>query len=237
MLWVVRDTLNAEIIEQDEAVWPNPEQWQHEPETIAAVWQQTVFTQKYDAIEVLHYNPWLTFVPAALYDADFKTHYLQWNTQLFETDYIATDTLAALEMVSVYIPWVSLNNLLIDRLGKFEYQHALASWLTQFIPKSRWDFDKKMTAHRLDEQLDLVVTQNGKLILYNSFLVQSPEDILYYILFTAEQLQLNPELFSLQLLGEWPSQEGSFDLLYKYIRHVELAESTQISPFALLFEP
>jgi len=43
-----------------------------------------------------------------------------------------------------------------------------------------------------NKHFEIVVIANNKLILYNSFKYQTKEDYIYYILFTAEQLELNP---------------------------------------------
>jgi Protein of unknown function (DUF3822) len=66
------------------------------------------------------------------------------------------------------------------------------------------------------------VVENQKLLLFNSFDYQTKEDFIYYILFTAEQLQLNPETFKLQLLGEISEESDLFKIAFKYIRNVSL---------------
>ena len=67
-----------------------------------------------------------------------------------------------------------------------------------------------------------MIVQNQKLILYNSFEYKTPQDFIYYILFTAEQLQLNPENFVLKLIGKIDETDELFKICYKYIRNVSL---------------
>ena len=62
-------------------------------------------------------------------------------------------------------------------------------------------------------------------LLYNSFEYSSKEDFIYYILFAAEQLELNPEKFELQLLGHISKDDPLFKIAYKYIRNVSLLEN------------
>jgi len=59
-------------------------------------------------------------------------------------------------------------------------------------------------------------------LLFNSFEYQTKEDFIYYILFTAEQLKLNPETFKLQLLGEISEESDLFKIAYRYIRNISL---------------
>ena len=69
---------------------------------------------------------------------------------------------------------------------------------------------------------EIIVIQNQKLQLFNSFDYKTPEDFIYYILFTAEQLQLNPENFKLELLGTILEIDSYYAMAYKYVRNVSL---------------
>jgi hypothetical protein len=51
-----------------------------------------------------------------------------------------------------------------------------------------------MTVHFSEGHFEIIVIQNQKLLLFNSFDYQTP-DFIYYVLFTAEQLSLNPKTF------------------------------------------
>jgi hypothetical protein len=80
-----------------------------------------------------------------------------------------------------------------------------------------------MTVHFSEGHFEIIVIQNQKLLLFNSFDYQTPEDFIYYVLFTAEQLSLNPENFPLELIGNIDS-EIFFKIAYKYIRNVSLMD-------------
>ena len=54
--------------------------------------------------------------------------------------------------------------------------------------------------------------------------MQTLLDFIYYILFVAEQLQLNPEQFSLELLGDITEESALFLIAYKYIRNTKLMD-------------
>ena len=71
---------------------------------------------------------------------------------------------------------------------------------------------------------EIVVVQNQHLLLYNTFEYKTPEDLIYYLLFTAEQLNLNPEVFKLEFLGNIAEEDAYFKIAYKYIRNVSLLD-------------
>ncbi len=177
---------------------------------------------RYDEIVVIHSNNLSTFVPIALFDEEFLGSYLQYNTKVFETDFFTFDTLDKYEMNNVYIPYVNMNNFFIDQYGSFEYKHANSILVSKLLDISKNNEERKMFVHVSETHFEIVVVQNQKLHLYNSFEYKTPEDFIYYILFTAEQLQLNPEHFRLEFLGTIVESDALYQIAYKYIRNVAL---------------
>ena len=178
----------------------------------------------YDEILVIHNNNLSTFVPEPLFDENFLGSYLQYNTKVFETDFFAFDEISNYQMNAVYIPYVNINNFFIDQFGAFDYKHANSILVSKLLVASKNKDDKKMFVHINTGHFEIIVVQNQKLLLFNSFDYNSPEDFLYYILFTAEQLNLNPENFALELIGNIDTESDYFKIAYKYIRNVSLID-------------
>ena len=176
----------------------------------------------YDDIVILHSNNLSTFVPTALFDAEYLGSYLQFNTKVFETDFFAFDELPTYEMNNVYIPYVNMNNYFIDQFGTFDYKHANTILIQKLLEVSKNNDERKMFVYVSDNHFEIVIIQNQKLQLFNSFDYKTPEDFIYYILFTAEQLHLNPESFQLELLGKITKDDSLYEIVYKYIRNVSL---------------
>lgn len=61
--------------------------------------------------------------------------------------------------------------------------------------------------------IEIALRENGDLLFYNTFAVSGDEDILYYLLFSAEQFSIKPQSLSLALAGQ--VEEGS--QLAKYL--------------------
>jgi hypothetical protein len=183
----------------------------------------------YDEILIIHSNNLCTFVPTALFDHEFLGSYLQFNTKVFETDFFTFDSLDKYEMNHVYIPYVNLNNFFIDQYGTFDYKHANTILVSKLLDFSKNKEERKMFVHVNENHFDIVVVQNQKLLLFNSFEYKTPEDFIYYILFTAEQLQLNPENFILEFLGSITENDAFYQIAYKYIRNVSLLDVSEIN--------
>jgi hypothetical protein len=186
-------------------------------------------TDKYDEILIVHSNNLSTFVPVALFDEEYLGSFLQYNTKVFETDFFTFDELPTYEMNNVYIPYVNMNNFFIDQFGSFSYKHSSTILVDKLLAFSKNIDERKMFVHVTESHFEIVVVQNQKLLLYNSYDYKTPEDFIYYILFTAEQLQLNPENFKLELLGRIEQDDEFYKIAYKYIRNISLFEQENTS--------
>lgn len=174
----------------------------------------------YDEIVVIHNNTLSTFVPTPLFDENYLGSYLQYNTKVFTTDFFAFDAIPNYEMNTVYIPYVNINNFFIDQFGSFDYKHANSILVAKILEASKNNDTKKMVVHFNTGHFEIIVVQNQQLLLFNSFEYNTPEDFLYYLLFTAEQLNLNPENFPLEILGNLTEESPFYHLAYKYIRNI-----------------
>ncbi len=183
---------------------------------------------EYDEILVLHRNNLATFVPSPLFDEGSIGSYMQYNTKVFETDFFASDTLATYSMHTVYIPYVHVNNFFIDQFGTFDYKHTNSILVSKLLDASKNNDTKTMSVHFQQTHFEILVIQNQKLLLFNSFEYQSVEDFIYYILFTAEQLNLNPDNFPLQLIGAIDTHSPYYEIAYKYIRNVHLIDLSSL---------
>lgn len=192
-------------------------------ELFASVFNEnSALRSTYDEIVILHSNNLSTFVPTALFDEEFLGSYLQYNTKVFETDFFVYDAVEKYEMNNVYIPYVNMNNFFIDQFGSFDYKHSNSILVSKLLDLSKNNEERKMFVHVSESHFEIIVLQNQQLHLCNSFDYKTPEDFIYYILFTAEQLQLNPEHFKLELLGAITEGDAFYAIAYKYIRNVSL---------------
>lgn len=181
-------------------------------------------TKEYDEIVVLHDNNLNTFVPKPLFDEQFLGSYLQYNTKVFETDFFAFDEINNYEINNVYIPYVNINNFLIDTFGTFNYKQTNSVLVSKILDLSKNVDDKQVFVHFSKDKFEIIVVQNQKLLLFNSFEYKTEIDFIYYLLFTAEQLNLNPEHFKLHLLGDISEENELFKIAYKYIRNISLLD-------------
>ena len=151
--------------------------------------------------------------------------YLNFNVKTLATDFITFDDLEALNAKNVYVPYVNINNYLFQNFGEFEYKHH-STVLIEKLLKNTTTKEKTMFVNVSKTSLDIVVLENKKLLLSNAFSYDSKEDFIYYVLFVAEQLNLDVQEFPLYLLGEITLKSKTYKITYKYIKNVSFLEST-----------
>ena len=101
---------------------------------------------------------------------------------------------------------------------EFEYKHHSSILLEKLFLQSNASLHFYVNiSHSI---FDIVVIEDAKLLFYNIFEYQTKEDFIYYVLFTLEQLELNPEETIISLLGDIDKESSLFKVLYTYVRNI-----------------
>lgn len=79
-----------------------------------------------------------------------------------------------------------------------------------------------------DHVIELMVKRDKDLLFYNIFKWDSNEDILYFLLFSIEQFQLDQSTLLLSIAANLPTSHTLFELMKKYIRHIQFVSSKAI---------
>jgi hypothetical protein len=124
-------------------------------------------------------------------------------------------------MTTVYIPFVNINNFLFNQYGSFEYYHSFSQLAELLKIQDLTNTNDKVFVHVNQNDFELLAFKKNQLQVINRFDFTTAEDFIYYILFVAEQMDLDTESFELILLGDLEKESELFDIVYKYIRHVQ----------------
>ncbi len=181
----------------------------------------TLLKQDFETVTVIHQNNLSTLVPSPLFNEEELNLYLDYNVKTLTNDYLAFDSLSQLDIKTVYIPYVNINNYLFQQFGEFEYKHHSTILIDKLVLHSKNNSEKQCFVHVSQRNFDIVIIENSNLLFYNSFTFQTKEDFIYYILFTAEQLKLNPEKFQLVFIGDIEKESELYHITYQYIRNID----------------
>ena len=178
--------------------------------------------QSFSKVQIIHDNEMQALVPSALFEEAHLSDYLKYNTKIFKTDFITYDVIQNKDAMLVYIPFVNINNYIFERFGSFEYKHSATVLIDKILQLEKNNNQKKLYINIQQTHFELIALDGNSFKLFNRFEYKSREDFIYYILFTSEQLDFNPENFKCILIGAVEDNDDLFSIAYKYIRHVSL---------------
>ena len=181
----------------------------------------SVLEQNFDNVLCIHQNELSCLVPENLFDERHLADYLKFNAKILKTDFISFDPVESISAMNVYVPLVNVNNYLFDTFGSFTFKHSssiLIDSLSQLLLVDR----ERIFININKNTFELLSFKGTQLVFYNIFQYHTPQDFIYYLLFTLEQLELNPETIKLYLVGEIQENYELYKIIYKYIRFVEV---------------
>jgi hypothetical protein len=182
----------------------------------------------YKSVLIAYEGKKTTLIPAPLFDLAERESYLQFNYRKGEEEVAFSDHLTPLDNHLVFsMPALTMNAI------RSHYPTVKIHHLTSVLIESVWiNYKNRINANRVflhlrERHFDLILFDGRQMNYCNAFPFQNAEDVAYYLIFVLEQLNLNPENIYVVLLGAVERGSGVFELLSKYVRHIEFARRNE----------
>jgi len=196
-------------------------------------------TQPFSKVRILLEQGKSTLVPEALFAEEEKRNIFEFNIaggNIKEID-LKHDHLNSIDAFGIY----QLPASMADLIGKYfpgakVFHHSTAFIQSLFLKFRNADNDKQLFVNTASSRLDILQIKNMKLDYYNSFIYNTAEDFMYYLVFVVEQLNLNPESVDMVLLGEIEKHSPLSELILKYIRHVKFIDRNADFRYSFVFD-
>jgi len=222
----IQNTQTREIVTFEEVRFRESVTLQHLVSTIDQVFKEKEkLQQPFQKVTVVYANELFTVVPKALFNPTKRADYLKFNTKIISTDFVAHDNIDEHELVTVYIPYTNVNNYFFDKFGSFDFYHSTTVFIKSILKNSTVDLETQVVVDLSITHFYIGITKNKKLELINRYEVRTPEDFIYYLLFTLEQLELSTETTVIKITGNISKEDPYYKLLYTYVRHIEILEN------------
>jgi hypothetical protein len=174
-------------------------------------------------ITVFVQNNKSTLIPKSLFDETNKEEYFKFNHLIESNEVIVYEKLPSMNAINLY----TINELLIENI-QTNFPNAKIIHASTPIIENLSKINKNK-AQNIDEvylniqssYFEILYFKNNTLQLYNIFNYKTAEDFAYYLLFTFEQIQINPTTICLKLLGEIEKESAIFEYLFKYVMNIE----------------
>jgi hypothetical protein len=179
---------------------------------------------KWKSIEIIIDNQSFTLVPLDLFKKEYTTRYLQLakGTLITDSEEVHTYTHEDLAIVNVYSSERELYNWLSDTypLVDMNFKHKTSQLIDFGVFTS-----KAQTAFLYfgNQHFTMVITANGSLKFCNRFAYKTAQDLVYYVLFAMNELNIEPDEIILRLNGNITEQTEDFELLNQYLPNVKMS--------------
>ena len=180
----------------------------------------TILKTDFSSQSVAFVNFPSTLVPERLYEKEEAETHLDFNTKFNGT--VLADNIASQKAYLIYSVPESILNILKNFFHKAKYKAQESILIQQY---SQLNTEKRKAYLYLNEQkVGITIFNSDKLIFNNSFKYTSKEDLLYYVLFSFEQLKISTESIDLTVFGTIEDTDETFKLMHQYIRNIKLGK-------------
>ena len=173
-----------------------------------------------------------TLVPSSLYKKEEKEAILAFNTEV--KGKVLADTILSQKAHLIYSVPERILTIVSNFFPKAK-QKAQENILIQQYSQLNTNTEK---AYLYLNQKKIIITffKGNKLIFNNSFDYTTKEDLLYFVLFSLEQLKISTEDVEATIFGAIEKDDEYFNLLYEYIRNLELGKRPHQFTFPAEFD-
>ena len=195
-----------------------------------------IFKNEFKKVQVAFVNNRSTIIPNAIFKADKLKSFHQFNFSIQEEDLFFSDALINLSAHNIYsVP--DYISTLFNELKNVNFKHFSSSLIEAALIDTKTNKAlSTINVHILPSSFQVIIIKNQKLELYNSFIYQSSEDFIYYLLFVLDQLNINNEEATLTLTGEVEKNSVIYTMLYKYIKTLNFGSRPENLKFSYIFE-
>lgn len=161
-----------------------------------------------------------TLVPSQLFIADKAEEYFKFSHTLKISEEIRIAQVYDTDATMIYSIDVFWLETIKDHFPNALILPATITFTDYVLPRVRNSRDSLMFVNLYEDNFDLIIVTEGKLVFCNNFTYKTAVDIAYYAVFVIDQLKINVEKAELKLSGRVNSMQDTLKLLRKYIKSV-----------------
>jgi hypothetical protein len=165
-----------------------------------------------------------TLVPTPFYKEEKNREILSFNHEIEE---VLTDKMHQMDAVNIYSVPTELLNLINKSFPNTQKKCNSSILIDQLLLQNEKTEKTIVYASIERKKLEICVLSENKLEFHNSFTTDTKEDLLYFLLFSMEQLGLSPEKTELVLLDDILKSDEKYNLLYEYVRNISFGNRSE----------
>lgn len=161
-----------------------------------------------------------TLVPDEFFDQSKLKPLLEINHELDDLDEIHFERLKYNNIVSVYVIPNLIANLFLKKYQNLKFYNQQIPFIDHIILKHHSE-QIKTFVNIQKEFFELAVTKNGQVIIYNNFKFTTATEVVYFVLYTLEQKNIDHKSSELIVSGLLNKKSEIYKELRRFIQSVK----------------
>jgi len=161
-----------------------------------------------------------TLVPEPLYDEKTKATYSAFNFDVAEKPLVFSNRLKGAGCYAVFALQAERAERYKKTFPGIKFMHCGVPLIESVLLDNKNETAEKAVLNIRKKKFELLIARGTSLLYYNTFAFSATEDVIYFLLFTLEQLKLNPETIEVKLFGEIEKNDPLYAIIHKYIRRL-----------------
>jgi len=192
---------------------------------------------KFASVNILFEDCRFTLLPLPLFDLNSYQSIYQYNFNNTIGEDVLYSSLPVSDVVLIYGVPAGLVESLKKRFPIVLFFHGNFPLLTVFINKYRNEDNKgSVLVNFRNNAMDVLIINDRKLQLLNSYTCKTDDDVIYFLIFAIEQMGLNPETVDLLLSGKIERDSKLHALIKKYVRNIRFINRNDDFKYCYAFE-
>lgn len=190
---------------------------------------EELFSHTFRQVDFLYFTPNSTIIPQELLNEHDAKEYFLFQHKLEEYDELHIDSLSRLKSSVVHSIPSALTNIFLNKFANISYknQYTVITNLAEDILIKN-NLSQLCLIHKSTKFFDIVVFQDKKLKLCNSFAYKTSNDLVYYTISTLRNLGISDSDTPVYYSGDFQSKEADTLMLRRFIKVLKVNEPYQI---------
>jgi hypothetical protein len=167
----------------------------------------------------IHPGKKVTLIPKPLYKEEFAEEFFKINHVLLGSEILLENKIKSFDSVVVFPLERHYQKGLFQHFPSLKILHASVPFIENALLFLRNAEEIELITDIDEEQIRIAAVEKGNLKFFNTFSYKTKEDLLYYLMFVSDQLNLNPDKSRYHFSGLIFRNSEIFRMLYKYFRN------------------
>lgn len=183
----------------------------------------------YSSVSVLYVSDKSTMVPLPLFIENNIEKYFAFNHGLLESDTLKFNKLKQTDAVILYPVPTLVEKSILERFPNARFFNQSKPFIEKILIDNKNKGNEiKVFVNVQKDFFDILVINQNKIELHNSFSYKTESDFAFFILYVFDQLKLNPEEIHLNICGEISKDSPRAELIKTFLKEVNFEKySTQ----------